>query len=144
MLNEMKSRYAGKKLALVFLIVSFAANIAVAQRNIDLTKLNSSAKKNLVMAINSDNAGLKRSAVYFAGYYKINEAVDPLINLLNSSSADISLKTLAAYSLHRIGSEECIEALKEAVHHNSNKKLCFKCRLLYQDLIQTSPEFSYQ
>ena len=144
MLNKMKPRYSGKKLAVVFLIISFAANIAVAQRNIDLTKLNSSAKKNLVMAINSDNTGLKRSAVYFAGYYKINEAVDPLINLLNSSSADISLKTLAAYSLHRIGSEECIEALKEAVHHNSNKKLCFKCRLLYQDLIQTSPEFSYQ
>ena len=136
MLNEMKSRNAGKKLALVFLIVSFAANIAVAQRNIDLTKLNSSAKKNLVMAINSDNTGLKRSAVYFAGYYKINEAVDPLINLLNSSSTDISLKTLAAYSLHQIGDEECVDALKELSAYCSDKKLCSKCKFMYEDLVQ--------
>ena len=144
MLNEMKSRNAGKKLAVVLLIVSFAANIAVAQRNIDFTKLNSSATKNLIVALNSDNIGLVRSAAYFAGYYKISEAVEPLSDLLSSSSADISLKTLAAYSLHQIGSEECIEALKKAVNHNSNKKLCLKCKLLYQDLIQTRPEFSYQ
>ena len=144
MLNKMKPRYSGKRVLVLLIVVLLTTNYLSAQQNNQQTGINSSAKKNLVMAINSDNAGLKRSAVYFTGYYKINEAVDPLINLLNSSSADISLKTLAAYSLHRIGSEECIEALKEAVHHNSNKKLCFKCRLLYQDLIQTSPEFSYQ
>ena len=112
------------------------ANISSAQQNNQQTGISSSAKKNLVMAINSDNTGLKRSAVYFAGYYKINEAVDPLINLLNSSSTDISLKTLAAYSLHQIGDEECIDALKELSAYCSDKKLCSKCKFMYEDLVQ--------
>jgi hypothetical protein len=136
MLNKMKPRYSGKRVLVLLIVVLLTTNYSSAQQNNQQTGINSSAKKNLVMAINSDNTGLKRSAVYFAGYYKINEAVDPLINLLNSSSTDISLKTLAAYSLHQIGDEECIDALKELSAYCSDKKLCSKCKFMYEDLVQ--------
>jgi len=136
MLNKMKPRYSGKRVLVLLIVVLLTTNYLSAQQNNQKTGINSSAKKNLVMAINSDNTGLKRSAVYFAGYYKINEAVDPLINLLNSSSTDISLKTLAAYSLHQIGDEECIDALKELSAYCSDKKLCSKCKFMYEDLVQ--------
>ena len=134
MLNEMKSRYAGKKFAVLLLVVSFVTNISVAQKNNEQLKLCSNAKQNLIMALNSDNAGLKRSAVYFAGYYKVYEAVESLADLLNSTSADVSAKTLAAYALHQIGDEECLDALKEAANNNSDKRLCIKCKLMYEDL----------
>jgi len=133
-----------KKSALILLVVSFLANVAVAQNNIEYTRLNPSAAENLIMALNSDNTGLKRNAVYFAGHYKINEAVEQLEAILQSSETDLSLKTLAAYSLHQIGSEECIDALKEAAKNNSDEKLCRKCKLMCEDLIQAKSGISYQ
>jgi HEAT repeat protein len=123
-----------KKFAVLLLVVSFVTNFAVAQKNYESTRLNTSATKNLIVALNSDNDGLRKSAVYFAGYYKISDAVEPLINMLNSSTNDVSLKTLAAYSLHEIGDEECLDALKEAANNNSDKRLCIKCKLMYEDL----------
>lgn len=133
MLNEMKSRYAGKRFSVLFLIVTLVANISFAQKNNEQRKISFNAKQSLISALNSDNEGLKRSAVYFAGYYKINEAVESLTGLLNSS-ADESVKILAAYSLHEIGDEECLKALKDAAYHSSNKDLCKKCKLMYEDL----------
>ncbi len=136
MLNEMKSRYSGKKLAVLFLIVSLLTNFSFAQKNEGQNKINSSAMKNLIMALNSENMGLKRSAVYFAGYYKIQKTVDPLIDLLNTSSNDLRVRTLAAYSLHQIGDEDCLNALKYAANNAADKELCFKCKLMYEDLMQ--------
>jgi len=132
-----------KKFGVLLLVISFITNFAVAQKNNELARINSIAKINLIMALNSDNVGLKRSAVYFAGYYKIHETTESLADLLNSSSTDASIKTLAAYSLHQIGDEECMYALKEAANHGSDKKLCSKCKLMYEDLMQVKSGVAY-
>ncbi|OGU77201.1 MAG: hypothetical protein A2V93_12560 [Ignavibacteria bacterium RBG_16_34_14] len=133
-----------KMFIVLFLVGSLAVNFLIAQKNNEQIKFSSNAKKNLIIALNSDITGLKRSAVYFAGYYKIQEAVNPLVKVLNSTSTDLSLKTLAAYSLHQIGDKECLDALKKAANYSNDKRLCSKCKLMYEDLIQEKSGVVYQ
>jgi HEAT repeat protein len=133
-----------KKFAVLLILVSLTTNFSVAQKNNEQINLNSNAKNNLIIALNSDNAGLKRSAVYFAGYYKIQETVESLADLLESSSTDMSLKTIAAYSLHQIGDDECLDALKEAADDGADKHLCSKCKLMYENLMQIKAGITYQ
>ena len=133
-----------KRSTVLLLVVSFITNFAIAQKsNLNVTP-STSAIKNLIVALNSDNNGLKRSAVYFAGYNKISETVDQLIDLLHSSNDDLSMKTLAAYALHQIGNEECMDALKDAASHSGDIRLCSKCKLMYEDLLKVKSGIAYQ
>lgn len=81
------------------------------------------AIENLKAGIKSENNGLRKSAVFMAGYYKISEVAPDLTELLKSEQ-DRSIKILAAYSLYRIGDEESFEKLAkiselEVDHHLS-------------------------
>jgi len=122
------------KFAVLLLVLSLVTNFTVAQKNNESARFNTNSAKSLIMALNTDNEGLKRSAVYFAGYYKIDEAVESLSDILNSNENDIKTKTLAAYSLYQIGDDECMDVLKDASKYCSDKKLCSKCRMMYEDL----------
>ncbi len=133
-----------KKLFVLLIVALLLSNVLEAQQNEKQSFISKSSVKNLVKAINSDNTGLKRSAVYFAGYYKISESIDPLVNLINSSSSDKSLKTLAAYSIYQIGSTKCINALKKASNIVNDRELSIKCKLMYEDLQKNNAEFIYQ
>lgn len=77
----------------------------VAQKNsiTDVTA-NKHALENLVAGIHSDNTGVKRSSIYFAGKYRIAEAEDALIAQLNDET-DPSTRILIALVLYEMGSE---------------------------------------
>lgn len=94
--------------------------VSSAQNSSDINfKLNDKVIANFIMAINSDNVGLKKSAIYLVSNYKIEGAVDALINVLNTDNSG-SIKVLAALALYEIGSAKGLNAvLKSAVMDNN-------------------------
>jgi len=81
--------------------------------------------KNLITAIKSDNDGLKRSGIYWAGFYKVNETAPVLLELFPYESS--KNKILIALSLYQMGEESCIMKLLELSKNESNgevKRIC--------------------
>ena len=111
-----------KKLFVIFVVLfTFLLTGALsAQNTTDINKIiDEKVVANLVMAINSDNAGLRKSAIYLACKYQINGTVDALIHVLNSEESG-SMKVLAALALYEIGSPKGLDAvLKSAIWDNN-------------------------
>jgi len=78
--------------------------------------------KNLAMGIASDNLGLRRSCIYFAGFYEIEELVNPLVEQL-AKEPDSNTRILIALSLYKIGSKDAIKAIEEVAKNDVNPKV---------------------
>jgi HEAT repeat protein len=88
------------------LLAAVLISNGVAQKNSikDVTD-NKYALKNLVAGIHSENNGVKRSSIYFAGKYRVAEAEDALIAQLKEET-DPSTRILIGLVLYEMGSEE--------------------------------------
>ena len=80
------------------------------------------AAKNLIIGINSDNEGLSRSSIYYAGKDKIAEAVDALIEKMWKEK-DPNTRILIALSLYQIGEFRGLEAVKELAVNDSDERI---------------------
>lgn len=109
-------------LTAVLLIAVLMGN-GVAQKNSikDVTP-NKHALENLVAGIHSDNTGVKRSSIYFAGKYRIAEAEDALINQLKEEK-DPSTRILIALVLYEMGSEEGLSKVKDLSENDDNARV---------------------
>ncbi|MCZ7614550.1 MAG: hypothetical protein M5T52_13700 [Ignavibacteriaceae bacterium] len=115
MLNNVKSRLSGKATKTFFTAVLLAAVLTSSGH----TQLNSIkditahkyALENLIAGIHSENDGVRRNSIYFAGYYKILETEDALIDQLNNEK-DPSTRILIALVLYELGSEEGLLEVK--------------------------------
>jgi hypothetical protein len=109
-------------LVLVILFVFAAEGISEAQKksSYDNNKLGKKAVANLVMALMSDNAGLRNSAIDLVRDCELNEVVDALIyTLKNEDSA--SVKVMAAITLYRIGNPTGTKAVFNSKLWNENE-----------------------
>jgi predicted HAD superfamily phosphohydrolase len=100
-----------------------------------LTKKDSAimrGEKNLLIAVNSNNYGLKSSAVQILGEIKSNKAVIPLMKILKSSD-DESLRIVAANSLYKIESPMGMFAVRQAIRFDESYRVRKVCRNLYLD-----------
>ena len=70
------------------------------------------ALENLIAGIHSENDGVRRNSIYFAGYYKIVETEDALIAQLKKEK-DPSTRILIALVLYELGSEEGLFEVKD-------------------------------
>ena len=80
------------------------------------------AVRSLAMGIESDNAGLKKSCIYFAGLYEIEEVVGTLVEQLKKES-DADTRILIALSLYRIGNKEALDAVEELAKSDYSSKV---------------------
>lgn len=87
---------------------------------------------NLIHGIKSDNLGLMKSSVYFAGKYRVKEAVPVLIEELNSAK-DSNCKVLIALSLYLIGDEDGIEAVYKIAKTDRNDRVRHMCNAIYAE-----------
>jgi HEAT repeat protein len=88
------------------------------------------AAKNLVIGINSDNEGLSRSSIYYAGKDKVTEAVDALIEKMGKEK-DPDTRILIAFSLYQIGDFKGLEAVKEQTVNDSDQRVIKMSALIY-------------
>lgn len=76
----------------------------------------------LKTGIQSDNIGLKKCSIYFAGLYEVHDVVDALTSQLKKEK-DPEIKTLIALSLFRIGDEKGYKTIKSLAEKDNNPKV---------------------
>jgi hypothetical protein len=85
-----------------------------------------------MIAINSDNYGLKTSAAQILGDIKSDKAVIPLMRILHNSS-DENMRVLAAYSLYKIQNRIGMYAVKQAIRFDDSRRVRKMCNNFYLD-----------
>jgi hypothetical protein len=107
-------------LLLTIFLLSSAA-IAQKQSISDLTA-NEHALKNLIAGIQSENDGLKRSSIYFAGKYRIAEVENILINQLRKE-VNPSTRILISLVLYEMGSIEGLLVVQQLAQNDDNERV---------------------
>ena len=101
------------------------------------------ALENLIAGIHSENDGVRRNSIYFAGYYKIVETEDALIAQLKKES-DPSTRILIALVLYELGSEEGLLEVKDLSLKDKNAKVRRMAAQIYNEyLVNDSGSTAY-
>lgn len=95
---------------------------------------NEYALENLKSGINSDNDGVRKSSIYFAGKYRIEEAVNCLVKRLEKEE-EASVRLLLAYSLYEIKNPEGMNAVKELSIKDNDIKVKRMSSNLYKEYL---------
>ena len=89
------------------------------------------AIQNLLIGLDSDNAGLTTSSAYYLGELSSTEAVIPLMKMLRNSEQE-ELRISAALALLKIGDERGIYAIKRAIVFDESKRVNDMCEKFYK------------
>jgi len=101
------------------------------------------ALDNLIAGIHSENDGVRRNSIYFAGYYKIVETEDALIAQLKDEN-DPSTRILIALVLYELGSEEGLLEVKDISLNDKNAKVRRMAAQIYNEyLVNDSGSTAY-
>ena len=119
--NHKRSIIFITSLLLIGMLIYSTANV-FAQTKQEQTCLKKSpsdaAIKNYLKGLNSDNDGLRKSCIYYAGKYKINEAVDLLKEQL-SKEEDQETSLLLVMALYQILEKNALSDIDEESKVNS-------------------------
>ena len=100
------------------------------------------AIQNLLIGLDSDNAGLKSSSAYYLGELSSTEAVIPLMKMLRNSERE-ELRISAALALLKIGDERGIYAIKRAIVFDESKRVSDMCEKFYNSHLYDSHSLKY-
>ena len=117
-------------LVLMLTVITSGSNLV---ENKSTASFKNNAVASLVQGLNSNNIGLIKSCAYFAGKYKINQAVESLVNILSSKKYAVDVRILAALSLYEIGDKDGMTVLRDIAKSDSNLRLKKRCILLYNE-----------
>ena len=97
------------KRAITLLLLGFLtlASLLAAQEK-SFKKFGEKEVANLAAGILSENYGLQRSSIYFAGYYKVADVANEITKVMLTSDQP-NIKILAALALYEIGDEEALD-----------------------------------
>ena len=126
MLNKVKSRFARKNykgfLTVVLLAAVLTGSGFTQPNSIKDITAHKYALENLIAGIHSENDGVRRNSIYFAGYYKIVETEDALIAQLKNER-DPSTRILIALVLYELGSEKGLLEVKDLSQTDEDAKV---------------------
>jgi hypothetical protein len=107
---------------IIIVIVLAAGGISTAQVNTtnDHGKICNKAVANLVMALMSDNEGLRNSAISLVRNYNLEQVVDALIYVMKNEKSESS-KVMAAVTLYQIGNPRGTKAIFNSELWNENE-----------------------
>jgi HEAT repeat protein len=84
------------------------------------------AEANLLVALESGNAGLRESAAYMLGEMGSTRAVVPLMRMLRDSGSE-SERIVAALALCRIGDSRGVYAVRRAAQFDESESVQARC-----------------
>jgi hypothetical protein len=116
-----KTKSNNKKALLAVLVILLTSSVFAQNNFSNTTAKDKNAVGNLINGIKSDNEGLKRSCIYFAGKYKVAKTVDALIEELEDAETTES-KYLISLSLYLIGDSRGIEAVRKVAATDQNPR----------------------
>lgn len=95
---------------------------------------NKHALENLAAGIHSENDGVRRSAIYLAGYYRITEAEDALIDQLKSEK-NTNTRILISLVLFELGSEKGLLEVKDLSLNDEDAKVRRMAMQIYNEYL---------
>jgi len=119
-------------LFLFFVFVSFGAAAEPVKEKRTINK--NLAIQNLLIGLDSDNAGLTSSSAYYLGEFSSTEAVIPLMKILRNAEQE-ELRISAALALLKIGDERGIYAIKRAIIFDESERVCDMCEKFYNSYL---------
>lgn len=135
--NSMKSVLTAMLVILALGCTSLKAQVNVDEItgsvNVDLKK---NAIENLVSNINSENDGVRKSAIYYAGYYKVAETMNALKGQFKKES-DPSVRILIALSLYKLGNPDGMEFINTYAKKDNDTKVRRMCSAIYGDYLMS-------
>lgn len=122
---------------LIFIMVVFfmVTNSSAQTNSINEITKNKYALDNLIAGIKSENCGIKRSAIYFAGKYRINEVKDVLLEQLNSEN-EACIRILIALVLYELGEPKGLLAVKNFIETDEDLKSRRMATQIYYDFLK--------
>ncbi len=131
LLNSSKKVYFGLVVVLFFALIanSFAQN----QSTKDLG-LNKNSSQSLVMAIHSDNIGVRESSIYLVGKYRISDLENELISQLKVEK-DSDIKVLIGLALFRMNSEKGMKELQMLTSKDENPRVRKMSNAIYKEFL---------
>lgn len=124
------------KVTIVFLLLAGLFSFSYSQAP---AKLSKQSVKGYIEAIKSENDGLRKSAIFYAGLYKIKEVTELLASRYEETE-DVNEKILIAFSLYMIEEPGTLDntALDERVakfnkltagfYHNFSEKMLMEAK----------------
>ncbi len=91
--------------------------------------------------IKSNNQGLRKSSIYMAGLYRIDEAVNVLTDQLKKED-DPGTKVLIALSLYNIGNPKGMEAVRDLSEKDQDAKVKRMSSIIYRTYIENCESVS--
>ncbi|MGE5681756.1 MAG: HEAT repeat domain-containing protein [Bacillota bacterium] len=132
-------RSAAFMLTAIALLLSVLTSRSFPQINVDdITgsvnniELKKNAVDNLIVNISSDNPGVKKTAIYYAGYYSVKATVNPLLKQMKKE-ADPSTRILIALSLYKLGDPQALVKIGEFAKSDSDPKVRRMCSAIFED-----------
>lgn len=124
---------------IIFLLLFMITNLNLLAQPNPISNITQSkyALDNLKSGINSENIGVRKSSVYFAGKYRIAEAVRYLVDRLKKED-EASVRLLIAYSLYEIKDAEGMKAVKELSLKDNNVKVKRMSSNFYEEYLSKS------
>lgn len=123
----MRARHITVTAAFMSLLTASAFATTPSTRVIDWA----SAEKNYIAAVQSQNIGVQQSAAQFIGEYRLKGAVSELARVLRVDPVETT-RMKAAASLVRIGGDEALSAVREAVLFDGSEKVARFCEKLME------------
>ncbi len=119
-------------LSLLLLTGIFLIPFIISCQTVDNQKihLDSSALKNYQDNLKSNNDGIVRSSIFFAGKYKLSEVAPDLLEILKNSK-DEDLCKWAVWSIYEIGDDQCCSELQKILQNHPSKKTKELCNFLH-------------
>lgn len=95
--------------------------------------INCNALASLKMGIESENPGVRRGAIYYAGEYKLTELTPALLGQLKREK-DRSLRILIALSLYKMGDKEGVKAISRQAETDRDSKVRRMCVAISEEI----------
>lgn len=121
-------------LTAVLLAAVLTGSVYAQKNSIKDVTTNKYALQNLVAGIHSDNTGVKRSAIYFAGKYRVAETEEALIAQLKEEK-DASTRILIALVLYELGSEAGLLEVKKLSLNDEDAKVRRMATQIYNEYL---------
>jgi HEAT repeat protein len=116
----LKTKLVLSLLSLLF-VTTFGQTISQPNSIKDITN-NKYALVNLLNGIKSENDGVRRSSIYFAGKYRISDTEQVLIEQLKEEQ-NPSNRILIALVLYKLGSADGLLEVKKLASNDDNEKV---------------------
>ena len=131
--NKSKSSWV-ISVVLIFTMLVSATSLNAQKTPINSVTSNKHALENLLVGIRSDNDGVKRSCIYFAGKYKIAEAEDALIKQLHNEK-NSSTRILISLVLYEMGSVDGLLEVKKLAKEDIDPEVRRMSTCIYNEYL---------